>query len=76
MCERCVDGAFGESCCVGDGAHAGANMAPLISGGLAVKVEVNDKRGRLFIVPDQITHQHIQDVIVDRNEAFETRIST
>jgi hypothetical protein len=26
-----------------------------------------------LIVPDQIAHQHIQDVIVDRNGAFETR---
>jgi hypothetical protein len=26
-----------------------------------------------LIVPDQITHEHIQHVIVDRNGAFETR---
>jgi len=42
---------------------------------LAVKVQVNDKRGGLLIVPDQIAHEHIQDVIVDGNSAFETRIS-
>ena len=70
-----MDGAFGESCCVRDRAHAGANVAPIISCGLAVKMEVNDKSGGLLIVPDQITHQHIQHVIVDRNGAFETRIS-
>ena len=75
MCERRVDGAFGESCCVRDGAHTGANVAPFISCGLAVKVEVNDKSGGLLIVPDQITHQHIQHVIVDRDGAFEARIS-
>lgn len=56
MCERRVDGAFGESCCIRDGAHTGANVAPFISCGLAVKVQVNHKRGRLLIVPDQITH--------------------
>jgi hypothetical protein len=38
-------------------------------------MEVNDKSGGLLIVPDQITHQHIQHVIVDRNAALETRIS-
>ena len=73
MCERRVDGAFGESGCVGDRAHTGADVAPFISCGLAVKVQVNHKRGRLLIVPDQIAHQHIQHVIVDGNGAFETR---
>ena len=70
-----MDGAFGESCCVRDGAHTGANVAPFISCGLAVKMQVNDKSGGLLIVPDQITHQHIQHVIVDRDGAFEARIS-
>jgi hypothetical protein len=28
-----------------------------------------------LIVPDQITHQHIQHVIVDRDGAFEARHS-
>ena len=75
MCERRVDGAFGESGCVGDRAHTGANVAPFVSCGLAVKMQVNHKRGGLLIVPDQIAHQHIEHVIVDRNSAFETRIS-
>ena len=75
MGERRVDGAFGEAGCVRDGAHTGANVAPFISCGLAVKMQVNHKRGGLLIVPDQITHQHIQHVIVDRNEGFEARIS-
>ena len=74
MCERRVDGAFGESCCVRDGAHTGANVAPFISCGLAVKMQVNHKSGGLLIVSDQITHQDIQHVIVDRDGAFETRI--
>ncbi len=75
MCERCVDGAFGESCCVRDGAHARANVAPFVSCGLPIKMQVNDKSGGLLIVPDQITHQHIQHVIVDRDGAFEARHS-
>ena len=56
MCERRVDGAFGESGCVSDCTHTGADVAPFVSCGLAVKVQVNHKRGRLLIVPDQIAH--------------------
>ena len=74
MSERRVDGAFGESGCVGDRAHTGAGMAPFVSCGLAVKMQVNHKRGGLLIVPDQITHQHIQNVNVDGNAVFEFEI--
>ena len=73
MCERCVDGAFGDSRCVSDGAHTGTKVAPFISCGLAVKMQVNDKSGRLLIVPDQIAHQHIEHVIVDGNDLSEAR---
>jgi len=36
-------------------------------------VQVNHKRRRLLIVPDQIAHQHIENVIVDGYGAFKTR---
>ena len=74
MCERRLDGAFGYSGCVSDRAHTGADAAPFVSCGLAVQVQINHKRGGLSIVADQIAHQRIQDVIVDQNSAFETRI--
>ena len=73
MCERGVNGAFGKSCCVGDRAHTGADVTPFVSCSLAVKVQVNHKSGRLLIVPDQIAHEHIENVIVDRNGLSETR---
>ena len=73
MCERRMHGALGKSCCIGDCANTGADVAPFVSCGLAVKVQVNHKRGRFLIVPDQITHQNIENVIVDGNGAFETR---
>jgi alkyl hydroperoxide reductase subunit AhpF len=38
-------------------------------------MQVNHKRGGLLIVPDQITHQHIQNVNVDGNAVFESEIS-
>ena len=69
-----MHGAFRESACVGNCAHTGANVTPFISCGLAVKMQVNHKRGGLLIVPDQITHQHIQNVNVDGNAVFEFEI--
>ena len=38
MCERRMHGAFGESGCVCDRAHTGADGAPFVSCGLAVKM--------------------------------------
>ena len=75
MCERRVDGAFGKAGCVGDRAHAGADNGRLASYRLTKEVQVNDERGGLLIVPDQIAHQYVEYVIVDGNGAFETRIS-
>jgi hypothetical protein len=56
MDKRRMHGASGESCCVGDRAHTGANVTPFVPCSLSVKVQVNDERGRLLIVPDQIAH--------------------
>jgi len=70
-----MDCAFGESGCVGDHPHTGTDVAPLAARCLAVKVQVNHKRGRFLVVPNQIAHQHVEHVIVDENGAFETRIS-
>ena len=68
-----MDGAFGQPGCVGDCAHTGADVAPFVSCCLAVKVQVNEIRSRVLVVPNQIAHEHIQHVIVDGNGAFETR---
>ena len=73
MYERGVDGAFGESGCVCDRAHTGADGAPFASSGLDMNVQINQVGGRLLIVADQIAHEHIDHVIVDGNGAFETR---
>jgi len=75
MCKRGVDGTFGKSCRVGDRTNACTDMTPFISCEVPVKVQVNDKRGWPLIVPDQITHQHIENVNVDWNAVFESEIS-
>ena len=68
-----VNGALGEPGCIGNCADTGADMAPVISQSLTVKVEVNQERSWLLIVPEQVAHQHIEHIIVDRQGAFETR---
>lgn len=73
MCERGVDGTFGESRCIGDCAHTSADVAPFVSCGVAVEMQINDECGSLLIVPGQITHQYIEHVIVDGHGTFETR---
>jgi hypothetical protein len=76
MCERRVHGAFGESGCVGNCAHTGADMAPFASSGLAIKVQINQEGGRLLIVADQITHQDVENVIVNWNGFAKSRHAT
>jgi len=75
MRERGVDSAFRKAGGVGNCARIGADLVPFVSCGLAVQVQVNHKRRRLLIVPDQIAHQHIENVIVDGHGAFKTRHS-
>ena len=72
MRERGVHGAFGESSSVCDHAQTGADASPFVSRRFAVKMQVNQVSGWLLIVADQIAHQHIEHVIVDRNGLFET----
>ena len=36
-------------------------------------MQINKIRGRLLIVTDEITHQDIKNIIIDRNNFFETR---
>jgi hypothetical protein len=37
------------------------------AGGLAVEIQINQIRGWLLIMPNQVAHQHIEKVIVDGN---------
>ena len=75
MCERCVHSGFRKAGGIGNRAHTSPDAAPFIARSLTEQVQVNDERGRLLIVSDQIAHQHVEYVIVDGNGAFETRIS-
>lgn len=48
-------------------AQAGRDRFPSLPLRGAVEMEVNQKGRRLSIMPDQVTHQDIEDVIVDRD---------
>ncbi len=67
--------AFRKAGCLGDQAQAGGDRFPSLPLRGAVKMEVNQKGRRLSIVPDQVTHQDIEDVIVDWDGLAGTRHS-
>ncbi len=62
-----LHGAFGKAGGFRKHAQAGRHRFPSRARGLAVKIEVNQIRGRWAIVPQDIAHQDIEHVIVDRN---------
>jgi predicted enzyme related to lactoylglutathione lyase len=74
VCQGRVDRAFGESGGIGDRAHTSGDGAPFVSCSLAVKVQTNQIRGGFLVVSDQVAHQHVENVIVDGDGLFETRI--
>lgn len=59
--------------CVGNHTETCRDRIPSLADGLAVEIQINQICGRLLVVPDQIAHQHVEHVIVDRNGLFETR---
>ena len=66
-CKSDLDGALGKASRVGKRSYARDNRFPFLPRGLAVKIQVNQVCGWLLIVSDQIAHQDVENVIVDRN---------
>jgi hypothetical protein len=62
-----LDGALREACCFGDYANACRHGSPADARGLTVEMQVNQIRGWLTIVPDNVAHENIEDVVVDRD---------
>ena len=65
--ERGLDGTLGEAGGVGQCAQTSRDRFPCISRGLAVQIKINEIGRRLSIVPDDIAHQNVDDVIIDWN---------
>jgi hypothetical protein len=68
-----LHGAFGKSGFIGQHAQAGFDRPPTEASGTPGEIEIDKECCWLLIVPDNITHQHVQDVIIDRHGLMETR---
>ena len=73
--ERALHGTFGKAGRVSESAQTGGDGFPFVARGLAVEIQINEIRGWLAIVPDQIAHQDVEHVVVDWNGLFKTRHS-
>lgn len=58
---------------LGERAQACRDRAPSFAHALAVEMQVNQIGGGSLIVADQIAHEHVDHIIVDRNRFFEPR---
>ncbi len=56
VCEGDLDGALGKAGRVGKHAYARDDRFPFLPRGLPVKIQINQKSGRLLIVPDNVPH--------------------
>ena len=65
VCEGGLDRAFGKASRVRKRSYARDDRFPFLPRGLAVKIQINQISSWLLIVPDQIAHQDIENVIVN-----------
>ncbi len=65
--------AFGKSGFIGQHAQAGFDRSPALASGAPGKIKVDEECRRLLIVSDDIAHEHIQNVIIDRHSLVEAR---
>jgi hypothetical protein len=68
-----LNGAFRKTGLFGERAQTSGNWLPVIPRSAAVKVEKYQISGRLLIMADQIAHQDVEHVIVERDCFFESR---
>lgn len=56
---------------VGDRAHTARDRLPVTLFRRAIKMKINKKSSRLLIMPHEIAHQNIEDVIIHWNSSAE-----
>jgi len=56
VCEGNLDGAFGKAGRVGKHSYARSDRFPFFPRGLPVEIQINQKSGRLLVVPDDVPH--------------------
>ena len=65
--ERALHSALGKAGRFRKRAQTRGHRSPFRARRLAVEMQINEIRGRLSIMPDDIAHQDVEDVIVDWN---------
>jgi hypothetical protein len=73
VCEGGLDSAFGKAGRVGKRSYARGDRFPFFPHGLAIKTQINQISSWLLIVPDEIAHQDVEDVVVDGNAFAKSR---
>jgi hypothetical protein len=58
---------------IGQHAQARCDRLPVLAGGAAGKIEVNQEGSRLLVMSDDIAHEHVENIIIDRNGSVEAR---
>jgi len=71
--KRALHGAFGQAGFIGQHAQTGFDRLPVLACSAASKIRVNQKGSRLLIMPDDIAHEHVENVIIDWNGSVEAR---
>ena len=65
--------AFGQTGFIGQHPQARFDRSPMLAGGAAREIKINEKGGRLLIVPDDIAHEHVENIIIDWNDSVKAR---
>ena len=71
--ESALDCAFGQAGFFGHHAQTGVDRSPALPSGAAGKIKIDEECRRLLIVSDDIAHEHVQNVIIDRHGLVEAR---
>jgi len=71
--ERALHGTFGQADFFGQHAQTGIDRSPALASGSSRKIKIDQECRRLLIVSDDIAHQDIEDVIIDRHGLMEAR---
>jgi len=65
--ERRLDGALRQTGFFRERTQTGRDRLPFGTRGLSVEIDIDQIRGRLAIVADDVAHQNVHDVIVNRD---------
>ena len=68
-----LHGTFGQADFFGQHAQTGIDRSPVLASGASGKIKIDQECRRLLIVSDDIAHEYVQDVIIDRHSLVEAR---